>query len=111
MAVATRGRGDPAKKLSSFGRRNEAQAELHTPLITRESGNPDSECELLPERRDDGPQTHLLGKAIRGLHLLVVELFNERPRGKCQATDRGAVEHDRHHAVTDAVHQAAILVA
>ncbi len=41
MAVATRGRGDPAKKLSSFGRRNEAQAELHTPLITRESGNPE----------------------------------------------------------------------
>src|SRR6185437_10983492 len=109
MAVATRGQGEPAKRLSSFGRRNEAQAELHTPLITRESGNPESE--LLPECRDYGPQTHLLGKAIRGLHLLVVELFNERPRGKCQATDRGAVEHDRHHAVTDAVHQAAILVA
>ena len=61
--------------------------------------------------RHDRTETHFLGEAMRGLHLLLVEGLDERTRGSDQPVDGRAVERNLHDALADAAHYSVIRIA
>ena len=63
------------------------------------------------QRRNNRTETHFLGKAMRGLHLLLVEGFDERARRSGKPVDGRAVERNLHDTLADAAHQSVIRIA
>jgi len=64
----------------------------------------------LLQRRNDRPETHFLSKAMRGLHLLVVEGFDERASSGNKPVDGRAVERNLYDTPADAAHQSVIRI-
>src|SRR4029078_190593 len=71
----------------------------------------DCRARMLLHRRNDGAETHFLGETMRGLHLLLVEGLDERPRSSNPPVDSRAGERNLHHALAHATHHSVIRIA
>lgn len=65
----------------------------------------------LPQGRNDRTETHFLGKAMRGPHLLVIERLDERAGRRGKPMDGRAVERNLHDTLADAANQSIIRIA
>src|SRR4029079_3742162 len=71
----------------------------------------DCRARMLLHRRNDGAETHFLGETMRGLHLLLVEGLDERPRSSNQPVDSPPVEPNLPPALAHATHHSVIRIA
>ena len=70
-----------------------------------------AECGYLLQRRNDRTETHFLGETMRGLHLMLVEGFDERAGRSDKPMNGRAVKRNLHDTLAHAANQSVIRIA